>query len=206
MAVASDTFGIRDTDPCGDSRAPLWRVDSRAGWLVGSRDVAEAYARLLNAENSRYEAVPYGKCHTEGCTRDASYDSEPGSESYFSNCERCSSYVGYRSHVHAHGYWPEYITAHPGTRTDAYMRTAEIMHPVITDDHVSGYKCGDYMCGHTESQPRYSAVISRWFGGIKTWAIRDHYAARLEYVSFDAEPFHTESEASARFMADALNG
>lgn len=200
--VSSDSFGIRDTDPCGDSRTPLWRVDNRAAWLVGSRVVAWVYVSLLNADDARWNAVAYGKCHEVGCTRDASYDNE--SDSYFSSCERCSSYVGHRGHVHAHGYWPAYIAAHPDVRTDAYMRTSEIMRPIVTDDVVTGYRCADIMCGYTIDQPHYEARISRWFGGVKTWGVFDH--VKGEMITFGGVQFETESEDSARFFADTFNG
>jgi hypothetical protein len=203
-ALSADTFGIRDTHPCGDNRTPLWRVDSRAAWLSGSWTVAYAYVSLLNAEEIRYNAVPHGKCHTPGCARDASYDSEPGAGGYFSDCERCSNYVGHRGHVHAHGYWPEYIAAHPGTRTDAYMRTSEIMRPLVKDDAVIGYRCGDYMCGYTLTQERYECRTYRWFGGVHTWGVFDHVTGA--YVSFGEGAFTSESQGSIQFMADTLNG
>lgn len=201
-AISGDTFGLRDTHPCGDSRAPLWRVDSRAAWLAGSAEVAGAYAALLNAEESRFERTAESQCKEMGCARQASYDGESGG--YFSTCDRCSGHVGYRGHAHAHGYWAAYIKAHPGTSTEAYMRTSQIMRPIITDDVVTGYRCADYMCGYTIDQPRYEARTSRWYGGVHTWGVLDHVTAG--FISFGDEPFNTESETSARFMADALNG
>lgn len=200
MAVGN-AFGIRDTDPCGE-RSPLWRVDSRAAW-VASEDVARAYAALLSAEDSRSRAVPYGKCHEQGCTRDASYDSEPGAGGYFSTCERCASYVGHRGHVHAHGYWPEYIAAHPRTRTDAFMRTSEIMRPIITNDVVAGYRCADHMCGYTITQARYESRTYRWFGGVHTWGVFDHVTGA--FLRFGENTFTTKNESSAQFMADTFN-
>lgn len=207
MEVSSASFGIRDTDPCGDGRAPLWRVDNRAPWLAGSRDVAGAYVTLLNAENTRVERVAYNKCHEVGCEREAMWAGEPGDDErtgYSSTCSRCFDYVGYRGHVHAHGYWPEYIAAHPGTSTDAYMRTSSLMRPIVTDDVVTGYRCADIFCGYTVDQARYEARISRWYGGVKTWGVFDHVTH--SYVIFGDEKFTTTSEDSARFFADTFNG
>jgi hypothetical protein len=204
IPVGTDgTYGIKDTDPCGDGRSPLWRVDNRAPWLA-PRDVASAYVALLNEEMRRFESLPESQCHERGCTREASYDSESGG--YFSTCERCFGYVGMRGHVHVTGYWPEYLAAHPEQDPNHTWRTAQTMRPIITDDVVTGYCCSDFMCGYTIDQPRYAVRTDRWFGGVHTWGVWDHVADGWVTFSDADARFSTTHEYAAQVLADALNG
>jgi hypothetical protein len=108
---------------------------------------------------SRYTVPAAPQCINTGCTRECTYDSEPGFSgegSYFSTCDRCTTISAAGLHAHIHRYTPIQCAAN-GWDPNHTWETSTILRPVVQDDEITAWECRDLLpngrgtCGYSIS-------------------------------------------------------
>lgn len=87
------------------------------------------------------------QCITPGCTREATYDSEPPAGGYYSTCGRCNTISGTGLHAHRHGWSVAQLAGDPRRDPAHTWTTSTTLHPIVEADEITAWECTEPLPG-----------------------------------------------------------